>query len=296
MTAFAIVLGSANANANACGNAHAADSANAYGLANAADSANAYGLANAIAHDFANVQPGSPVMIYPIELTFTRGYIAHPYWPELEKLINIQKESGTRRARSEEKRVKALRDYLTAHDMSTDDYERLQARAERQFYTFADVGDDNMMSGRPGDEITIPAHQLYGCLAQAADLASSAIRIARKEQIRTVVQISNVSTGKARSDGVWERFVQVKSGTGQTLSNQRALRSNQYLGPFVGNGFLQFSEDIVPYRKMVDFVEFAGREIGVGASRKLGWGRFTIRIDDAQQTADVVDAPRRRRA
>src|SRR5262245_65063556 len=84
MTAFAIVLGSANANANACGNAHAADSANAYGLANAADSANAYGLANAIAHDFANVQPGSPVMIYPIELTFTRGYIAHPYWPELE--------------------------------------------------------------------------------------------------------------------------------------------------------------------------------------------------------------------
>ena len=234
-------------------------------------------------------------MIYPVELTFTKGYIAHPYWPELEKLINIQKESGTRRARSEEKRVKALRDYLAAHDMSMDDYEKLQARAERQFYTFGDVGDDDMMRGRPGDEITIPAHQLYGCLAQAADLASSAIRIARKEQIRTVLQVSNVSTGKSVGDGVWERFVQVKSGTGQTLSNQRALRSNQFLGPFVGHGFVAFSEDIVAYRKMVDFVEFAGREIGVGASRKLGWGRFAIRLGE-QANADAVDAPRRRRA
>jgi len=239
--------------------------------------------------------------IYPIELTFTKGYIAHPYWPELERLINVQKESGTRRARSEEKRVKALRDYLAAHDMSMEDYEALQKLAERQFYTYGTAPDDFHLLHRvaghaanDADEITIPSHQLYGCLAQAADLASSAIRIARKEQIRTVVHVSNISTGKTRSDGTWERFVQVKSGTGQTLSNQRALRSNQYLGPFVGHGHVAFSEDIVAYRKMTDFIEFAGREIGVGASRKLGWGRFTVKISAEQENAAA--APIRKRA
>ena len=31
-------------------------------------------------------------------------YIAHPYWPEREKLINIQKESGLSRARTAQTR------------------------------------------------------------------------------------------------------------------------------------------------------------------------------------------------
>lgn len=41
-------------------------------------------------------------------------YIAHPYWPEREKLINIQKESGLSRARTAQTRRKALDDYLAS--------------------------------------------------------------------------------------------------------------------------------------------------------------------------------------
>jgi len=219
---------------------------------------------------------------YPVTLHFD-SYIAHPYWPEQEKLINITKESGMNRARSDEKRIKALRDYLAARGMTMEDFEALERRANRQFYTFGDTLPDGfgLPQDRDAAEICVPAHQMYGCLAQAADLASTSIRVARLDQIRTVLRVSNIATGQHQASGVWERFVLVKSGTGQTLSNQRALRVNQYLKSFVGEGFVAFNDDAIALKKVVDFLSYAGREIGAGASRKMGWGRFTVRIGDA---------------
>jgi hypothetical protein len=205
-------------------------------------------------------------------LSFAKGYIAHPYWPARERLINVQKESGTKRARSEEKRIAALKNYLAAHNMSMEDYLLLEQEADRQFYCSRDLADAN---GHDRNEIVIPAHQWYGMAAQACDLASSSIRIAKAENIRTILQISDSFTGKLKADGVWDRFVVVTAGAGNKLSNQRALRSNEYLGPFTTDVTLMFSEDIVAPNKVRDWFQFAGREIGVGASRKFGWGRFS---------------------
>lgn len=209
-------------------------------------------------------------------LTFTKGYIAHPYWPELERKINIEKESGMRRTRSAEKSTKTLRDYLAAHDMDMRDYEKLAERAERPFYTARDLDDAN---GHDPAEIVIPAHQMYGALAQACSVASSSLRIASVENLRTVLKVGDVFTGKSKADGSWDRFVVVKAGAGQKLSNQRALRSNAYLGPFSATLDLHFSEDVLQRQRVCDFIGFVGREIGVGASRKLGWGRFTVTFD-----------------
>jgi hypothetical protein len=207
------------------------------------------------------------------QIEFSKGYIAHPYWAAREKLINIQKESGTKRVRSEEKRHKVLRDYLAANNMSMEDYEALEAQADRQFYQARDLGNAN---GHSLDEIVIPAHQLYGMCAQACELASAAYRIARAENLRTVLQVEDLFTGKIKADGVWERFVVVTAGAGNKLSNQRALRSNEFIGPFTSQLTVSFSEDVLDPRKVDDFIGFCGREIGVGASRKLAWGRFVI--------------------
>lgn len=213
-----------------------------------------------------------------LKLHFTKGYIAHPYWPELEKLINVQKESGTRRARSEEKRIKVLRDYLTARGMSMEQYEELERRAKRPFYTVADLN-GSCPPGHDPDEIVIPPHQLYGCLANACDLAGAGIRLARKEQIRSILSIAPVTTGKTEKDAkVWSRFCVVTAGAGNKLSNQRALRENPYIEQFTGETALAFSEDIVAEKRAIDFMRFLGREIGVGASRKLGWGRFDVEV------------------
>jgi hypothetical protein len=205
-----------------------------------------------------------------VTLQFAKGYIAHPYWPERERLITVQKESGLNRARSLDKRQKALTSYLTAKALSVEDYRALELRAARAWYTAADVG-------LPGDpaEIVIPAHQLHGLMAQAADLAPAAVRLARPEQIRTLLTWEDCRTGRTKADGVWERFVVVKSGTGNTLSNQRGLRSDEYLTDVTAVGGLSLvSADLAPRAKQ--FIAWAGQEIGVGASRKLGWGRFQI--------------------
>jgi len=202
-------------------------------------------------------------MLIAVTLRFPKGYIGHPYWPEREKLINIQKESGINRARSLDKREKALRAYLDSRGLTQDDYRALEAKANRQFHTDA------------SDHIVIPAHHLHGMIAQGAAQAPGSIRLASIGQIRTVIEFSDFVTDKTKPDGVWDRFVTVKSGTGQALSNQRGLRSNEYIADFTASGSVRLVNDEAE-KKAKEFVAYIGREIGVGASRKLGWGRFEL--------------------
>lgn len=202
-------------------------------------------------------------MDYQLKVQFDKGYIAHPYWPERERLINIQKESGTKRARSEGKAKQALDAYLSARGMTQEEYADLVAKADRQFY-------------RNDDEaIIIPAHHVYGCFAQTCDIAPAAVRLSSVEQLRTVLQTTDWHTGKKKPDGVWERFAVVTAGTGAKLSNQRALRSNEYIEHFTSESVIHVVAEI-EMAKLRRFVEFAGREVGIGASRKLGWGRFSL--------------------
>jgi hypothetical protein len=199
-----------------------------------------------------------------ISAAFTKGYIAHPYTPAMERVINIEKESGMRRVRSSEKAARALADYLASRDMTQDDYLHLKEEASKPFYM------------NKSGEIIISAHQLNGMLAQGCQLATASIRLARAEQIRSLLTVSDWETGKSKPDGVWERFVVVTGGPGGKLSNQRALRSNPYIQDFTATGWIEFSEDVLDQEKVQRFFVFCGRDVGVGASRKLGWGRFEV--------------------
>lgn len=202
-------------------------------------------------------------MLVSIALAFEKGYIAHPYWPAREKLITIQKESGINRARSQEKRDKTLGAYLEAKGLTLDYYRALERDAGRPFYTTED------------GEIVVPAHQLHGLVGQAAALAPSSVRLAKAEQIRTLLSFEDLRTGRYKHDGTWERFVPVKNGTGQILSNQRSLRVDDYLSSFTATGVLALvNEELLAKAKL--FLAWAGHEIGVGAARKMGWGRFEL--------------------
>ena len=214
-----------------------------------------------------------------LSLKFAARYIAHPYWPAREKVISIQKISGINRVRSVEKRDRALDAYLHTIDTTREQYDALVTQADRQFYTWADVLTRSQMDGKKPDEIVIPAHQMYGCLAQAAAMAPASMRLARVEQLRVVLRLSDgFATGKLKADGIFSRYVVVKLGTGVKASNQRSLRENAYIEDFDATGALDYlpGEDERDEKKVRDFIEFAGREIGVGASRKVGSGRFEI--------------------
>lgn len=193
-----------------------------------------------------------------VTLHFPRGYIANPYWPAMERIITIRKQSGVDRARSETKRTQALKAWLDKAGMTAEDYQRLEAAAARPFYTDDSTG-----------EILVPAHHLHGFIAAVAAVAPAAVRLAKAEQVRTLLECGDLRTGKRKADGVYERFVR------NPLTNQRRLQTNDYIADVTASGTIHLVNDEMS-KQAREFFAFGGREVGVGACRKMGWGRFAV--------------------
>ena len=217
-------------------------------------------------------------MILELTLTFDRedeigGYIGHPYWYELNSLINIEKESRMNMGRSDEKRREKLIQYLQSKNLTMDYYLDVKTKAARPFYTVADLLYDD---GHGATEIVIPPKHIISCIVAGCDSASAAIRISPPQQVRNMVKTKPFFTGKYEADGIWNRNAIPKSGTGQPLSNQRGARSNPFIGPFQATGKIVFDENLITEQKMIKFLEYVGQWVGVGAARNQGWGRFKV--------------------
>jgi hypothetical protein len=191
------------------------------------------------------------------------NYIAAPYWPELEKLINIKKESGVSRARTQETRRRALDSYLKSAGLTHQDYDELERLAARPFYTSA-------------GHIIVPELQVISMIVATCDRIGSRQRPCPADIARTVINASPWHTSKTTADGTWERFAIVSSGTGAKLSNQRALRTDDYIEDAPADGTLTVDTTVVRPDILFKALEWAGTYVGIGASRKMGWGRFTL--------------------
>lgn len=204
---------------------------------------------------------------FTLTIAFTdedKGYIANPYWPEINTLINVQKESGMNRAKSDANRRKALEEWLRANKKTLSWYEKLQKDAARPFYTSAD------------GEIVIPKNQLIAFLVATCDTARAAQRPCSPDQVHARFRVSDFATGKVEADGVWERFATVTAGTGAKLSNQRGFRSSPYIRDFSATGTISFDEQYVNSDTLKNAISWGGQFVGLGASRKMGWGRFDV--------------------
>ena len=210
-------------------------------------------------------------------IRFVGRYISEPYWPERAQLIDIDKQSGVSRARSEASRVKALDAHLKKLGMTLDDLERLKAQAERPFWTVADLP-QQQINGHDISEIIIPGELWLACFAHGCDVAPAAVRIAKPENVRSVIQVDVVYTGRLGPDGTWTRAV-VPKKDGKALSNQRGMRTSFYIANVEAAIVIHYSETVVTEKRLRDFVEYVGREVGIGASRKMNCGRFTCLWD-----------------
>jgi hypothetical protein len=204
------------------------------------------------------------VLTYNLTLTFTSPYVAHPYWPEMYEVIEIQKKSGLNRAKSDANRRKSLEEYLRAHGMTLADYEKLLLLSARPFHTSKD------------DEIIIPADNFQAFLVQANDTARAAFKACPPDQVWARIQSSDLRTGKSAPDGIWKRFAKPTLGTGATASNQRGLRENAYIEGFTAHGAVSFDEQTVDAPTLKNLIDWAGQYVGIGASRKMGKGRFRL--------------------
>jgi hypothetical protein len=205
-----------------------------------------------------------PTMIEAkIALSFTSPFVAHPYWPEMYQLIEITKKSGVNRAKTDANRRKALEEYLRANNMTLADFEKLEAASRRPFH---------LIDG----EIVIPRESVMAFLVACNSTARSAFRACPPEQVWSRIIASPLRTGKTKSDGTWRRFATVNMGTGAKASNQRGLRENDYIENFTATGTLRFDEQTVDPDTLRNVIGWGGQFVGIGASRKMGKGRFDL--------------------
>lgn len=210
-----------------------------------------------------------------IDLTIDlHSYLADPYRSERAKVVNITKESGESRARSTANRRKALEEYLRANGMTVAEYDALVEMAN-QPWTLTD------------GTIEIPRLNVVSMCVAMCDSIRAAGRPCPPDAVRTVLRPSAWSTPvKPAEARVWERFAVVTSGTGAKLSNQRGLRRNEYIGAtppegeptegVIATGTFDINPDMVRPEVLATALSWAGEWVGIGASRKMGWGRFTV--------------------
>jgi hypothetical protein len=202
-------------------------------------------------------------------------YIAHPYWPERYEVIQITKKSGVNRVCSEDKREKTLTAFLDKLGLKRTDWEDLQRRADRPWYR-ADNDDDT-------SEIIIPRHQMSAAIVQALKTAPAAVRGGyREESFRAQVRLGDLATDKTKADDVFTRFVKLDE------SNQRNLQSNPLIRDFTAAGTIDApgidGDDTKQLARLRDLLIYVLRECGVGACRKMGYGRgqlLTLRAAEA---------------
>jgi hypothetical protein len=199
-----------------------------------------------------------------VTLTMT-SYIGHPYWPERDLCIDIEKKSGVNRQKSEDKRRAALEAECKSRGMTYDDYLAAKEKAAEPWY-------------RNGSrKIIIPRHQMAGALVQAIGSVPAKVRGKfTKDNFRALVQIGDFETDREESDGTFSRFVKLDA------SNQRSHQTNDYIGVYLDQGtpVTAVGQITIVDEKSIDTVhglfEKAITDIGVGAARKMGFGRGLI--------------------
>ena len=207
-------------------------------------------------------------LIFDIEVAFSAdegcGFIAEPFTPEMSRYIDITKQSGMNRARSTANRRKALEEHLKQIGMTLVEFDELERLARRPFILDTD------------GHILITKTNVQGFLVATTDELRSASKPCPKEQVRSRIGITPWATAKKAPDGVYERFATVTGGAGNKLSNQRALRSSHYISGFSAHGQMSIDPEFVKPSVLEGAIRWGGENVGIGAARKMGWGRFTL--------------------
>ena len=188
-------------------------------------------------------------------ITF-RNYIAHPFWPARNRVIEIEKKSGVNRQKSEEKRQAALKAECERQGFTLAQYEQFKREAAEQWY-------------RNGDGvIIIPRHQVCGGIVQAIGGARKALRGPfDRDNFRALVEVSDFATDRKVCDGVFGRFVKLEG------SNQRSWQENEYLGEYLERGEPFEARGVVVCEpKQADtvrsLISAVVETIGIGAAHK----------------------------
>jgi hypothetical protein len=171
------------------------------------------------------------------------------------------------RQKSDDKRLAALQAECDRQGVTYRRYLEMKALSKRQFYQ------------RDAGLIYIPRHQVAGALVQCIGGSPKALRgNFTKDNFRALVQIGDLETDRKEKSGVFGRFVKLEG------SNQRSWQENEYIGqyldagePFSARGVLSIPNGDDKTEQTVKSLFVATvKNIGVGAARKMGFGRGEV--------------------
>ena len=210
--------------------------------------------------------------VFKVEIELV-SYIAHPYWPAKNRVIEIEKKSGVNRQKSEEKREAALKAECERQGTTLEAYRADKIAGAQHWYREPQ---------QPDGIIYIPRHQIHGGLVQVIGGAPKALRGPfDRDNFRALVDVSNFLTEHTSCSGIFGRFAKLEG------SNQRNYQENEFLGkhecvrankvmgePFVATGRVtcdpKYAETVrALFTALVELV-------GLGAARKMGFGRGKI--------------------
>lgn len=208
------------------------------------------------------------------ELEFKDGYVAGPYWREIEWLISIQQKAGVHFKHKPAKQRELVETYCKDQGISMVEYDAAQRKVDTEFWY-----------KNPAGNIIIPRHQMQGTIVQALHPNQGRIRhrlgsSMSREQVRTFIRVFdlNIVPIKREKDSVFSRYVK------HPKTNLRRLQEDEMINDFVAIGTVDFREVIVKPEDMESLLRWAGTNVGVGSARIMGVGRFLLRsfaVDEA---------------
>jgi hypothetical protein len=208
-----------------------------------------------------------------------KSFIAEPFWPELYERVDIEKKSGMNLKRVDQLRRQALEEELKLRGLTLAEYDRLCELGARQWQ----LDDDGF--------IVHPADKVASFLSHATQRMTSSARPCNPEIVRVAIVPSAWHTGvdPARAR-VWERYVpRHDSGRGnKKLTEMRMIRRSEYIGAepplglepagdkIVFSARFRLDDAMVRPDRVAELLRRGGENIGIGACRKMGWGRFEV--------------------
>lgn len=195
------------------------------------------------------------------------GYIAQPYWPEVEWLIKLEQRAAIHPKHGSDKKRALLQSQCDEEGISLETVEAARKKiAEEKFYKDAN------------GHIYIPRHQFSGALVQALSTHKLKKQIS-KDQLRTFIIVGDLAVNpqKTEKDTVFARYIK------NAESNLRRFQEDEVINNFEAIGEVHFSDEIVDPDSVESLIAFAGMWVGIGSCRKMGRGKFTLKKFEAKQ-------------
>jgi hypothetical protein len=199
-----------------------------------------------------------------VSLAFTEGgYIAKPFWKEINSLIDIGKDVHPKLG--DAKKAQAIVAACAKRGITPAQYDAMLVKSQQPFYT---------VDGDRKSEIVIPArviHSFINNVSQSAPKAIAKVESKGLTFIGIVVEHGHLMTGMHESDShAFARFVKMED------SNQRKWSEDRFIRNFSATGVLQVDEEVITPKNLFKLMEWGGKWIGIGSARPQGFGRFTV--------------------